>query len=113
MTWQLEADRLHCTQYRACFCAGIASKASCAGCHNICEVANWHAQSDLLPSESTSCVHCAAQLVAKLYNINPHPHWEIFLCLLCFLFSLHVYWCAPPWPPHLPINILCECRALV
>ncbi len=32
------------------------------------------------------------QLVAKIYNINPHPHWEIFLGLLCFLFSLHIYW---------------------
>ncbi|CAL8465112.1 g4647 [Coccomyxa elongata] len=31
-------------------------------------------------------------LVAKIYNINPHPHWEIFLGLLCFLFSLHIYW---------------------
>ena len=34
------------------------------------------------------------QLVAKVYNINPHPHWEIFLALLCFLFALHLYWCA-------------------
>ena len=34
------------------------------------------------------------QLVAKVYNIDPHPHWEIFLTLLCFLFSLHLYWCA-------------------
>ncbi len=33
-----------------------------------------------------------AQLVAKVYDINPHPHWEIFLTLLCFLFSLHLYW---------------------
>ena len=33
------------------------------------------------------------QLVAKVYNINPHPHWEIFLGLLCFLFALHLYWC--------------------
>jgi hypothetical protein len=31
--------------------------------------------------------------VAKVYNINPHPHWEIFLGLLCFLFALHLYWC--------------------
>ena len=37
---------------------------------------------------------CAVQLVAKVYDINPHPHWEIFLTLLCFLFSLHLYWCA-------------------
>ncbi|KAK9821601.1 hypothetical protein WJX81_004562 [Elliptochloris bilobata] len=32
------------------------------------------------------------ELVAKVYNINPHPHWEIFLALLCFLFALHLYW---------------------
>ena len=40
------------------------------------------------------CWDSDAQLVAKIYNINPHPHWEIFLGLLCFLFTLHVYWCA-------------------
>ena len=34
------------------------------------------------------------QLVAKVYDINPHPHWEIFLTLLCFLFALHIYWYA-------------------
>ncbi|CAL5229488.1 g12821 [Coccomyxa viridis] len=32
------------------------------------------------------------ELVAKVYDINPHPHWEIFLSLLCFLFALHLYW---------------------
>ncbi len=31
--------------------------------------------------------------MAKVYNIDPHPHWEIFLGLLCFLFALHLYWC--------------------
>ena len=45
---------------------------------------------------ATACTSslCAVQLVAKVYDINPHPHWEIFLTLLCFLFSLHLYWCA-------------------
>jgi ceramide synthetase len=42
-----------------------------------------------------------AQLVAKIYNINPHPHWEIFLGLLCFLFSLHLYWSAACLQPNL------------
>lgn len=42
----------------------------------------------------TDMRHAWVQLVAKVYNINPHPHWEIFLALLCFLFALHLYWCA-------------------
>ena len=42
----------------------------------------------------TDMRHAWMQLVAKVYNINPHPHWEIFLALLCFLFVLHLYWCA-------------------
>ena len=42
----------------------------------------------------TDMWHAWVQLVAKVYNINPHPHWEIFLALLCFLFALHLYWCA-------------------
>ena len=40
----------------------------------------------------TDMRHAWVQLVAKVYNINPHPHWEIFLALLCFLFALHLYW---------------------
>eukprot|EP00884_Botryococcus_braunii_P003814 jgi/Botrbrau1/13433/Bobra.0082s0037.1 len=31
-------------------------------------------------------------LVANVYGINPHPHWEIFMSLLLFLFALHLYW---------------------
>ena len=50
---------------------------------------------DAKAKAAPTCVNilCAAQLVAKVYDINPHPHWEIFLTLLCFLFSLHLYWC--------------------
>ncbi|KAK9813659.1 hypothetical protein WJX73_002155 [Symbiochloris irregularis] len=32
------------------------------------------------------------EIVAKVYNINPHPHHEIFLFLLSVLFCLHLYW---------------------
>jgi len=32
------------------------------------------------------------EIIADQYNINPHPHHEIFLTLLCFLFALHSYW---------------------
>lgn len=31
-------------------------------------------------------------IVAKVYNIDPHPHHEIFMVLLTILFILHVYW---------------------
>ena len=56
------------------------------------------------------------QLVAKVYDINPHPHWEIFLTLLCFLFCLHLYWCAPQ-PAHCTVQGRClpyltSCAAL-
>lgn len=32
------------------------------------------------------------ELVAKVYNINPQPHYAIFNGLLFFLFALHLYW---------------------
>lgn len=40
------------------------------------------------------CCSCGVQVVAKVYNLDPHPHHEIFLALLSVLFALHLYWCA-------------------
>jgi len=31
-------------------------------------------------------------IIADKFGISPHPHQEIFLALLCFLFALHTYW---------------------
>lgn len=49
-------------------------------------------------SQVGDLLHGVVQLVANVYNINPHPHWEIFLALLCFLFALHLYWCVHALP---------------
>ena len=45
--------------------------------------------------------HRAAVELGMPYVLS--PHWEILTGFLCFLYCLHVYWCAAaarPWDPR-------------